>query len=105
MKYSEMTKFLNANGILVMQPVVANMVDAQLDHSISEDEFEDVCKSVFNAYLDNVDNPDLDIWYLVDEELTARGYKDDDYVPSATNGDYSPSNPWDAPGMKISDFI
>ena len=30
---------------------------------------------------------------------------DDDYIPSSTNGDYSPSNPWDAPGMKISDFI
>ena len=104
MKYGEMTKFLNDNGILVMQPVVANMVNAQLDNSISEDEFEDVCESIFNAYIDNVDNPDLDIWYLVDEELTARGYKDD-YIPSSTNGDYSPSHPWDAPGMKISDFI
>jgi hypothetical protein len=27
------------------------------------------------------------------------------YTPSSTNGDYSPSNPWDAPGMSISDFI
>lgn len=25
--------------------------------------------------------------------------------PSSTNGDYSPSNPWDAPGMSIKDFI
>lgn len=30
---------------------------------------------------------------------------DEEYTPSAENGDYSPSNPWDAPGMKISDFI
>ena len=30
---------------------------------------------------------------------------DDEYVPSSTNGDYSPSNPWDAPGMSIRDFI
>lgn len=30
---------------------------------------------------------------------------DDDYCPSATRGDYSPSNPWDAPGMSIKDFI
>jgi len=29
----------------------------------------------------------------------------DDYIPSATAGDYSPSNPWDAPGMSVSDFI
>lgn len=24
---------------------------------------------------------------------------------SVTNGDYGPGNPWDAPGMSISDFI
>ena len=30
---------------------------------------------------------------------------DEDYIPSSTNGDYSPSNPWDAPGMSIKDFI
>lgn len=30
---------------------------------------------------------------------------EDEYVPSATNGDYSPSNPWNAPGMSIRDFI
>lgn len=27
------------------------------------------------------------------------------YWPSCTNGDYSPGNPWDAPGMSIHDFI
>ena len=31
--------------------------------------------------------------------------EDEDYTPSATAGDYSPSNPWDAPGMSIHDFI
>ena len=30
---------------------------------------------------------------------------DDDYYTSSTCGDYSPSNPWDAPGMSIRDFI
>ena len=30
---------------------------------------------------------------------------DEHYCPSATAGDYSPSNPWDAPGMSVSDFI
>ena len=29
----------------------------------------------------------------------------EEYIPSAENGDYSPSNPWDAPGCRISDFI
>ena len=27
------------------------------------------------------------------------------HIRSSTNGDYGPSNPWDAPGMSISDFI
>lgn len=30
---------------------------------------------------------------------------DEEYIPSVTKGDYSPSNPWDAPGMSIHDFI
>ena len=33
------------------------------------------------------------------------GFEEDEYCPSSTNGDYSPSNPWNAPGMSISDFI
>lgn len=31
--------------------------------------------------------------------------EDEEYIPSATRGDYSPANPWDAPGMSIHDFI
>jgi hypothetical protein len=43
-------------------------------------------------------------------ELDMTGDEDDDeywdnYTPSATHGDYSPSCPWNAPGMSISDFI
>lgn len=30
---------------------------------------------------------------------------EEDYIRSATNGDYSPSNPWGAPGCSIRDFI
>lgn len=30
---------------------------------------------------------------------------DSHYTPSATAGDYSPSNPWNAPGMSVHDFI
>ena len=30
---------------------------------------------------------------------------EEEYVPSSSNRDYSPSNPWDAPGMSIKDFI
>jgi hypothetical protein len=32
-------------------------------------------------------------------------FEDEEYVPSAENGDYGPSNPWDAPGCSIHDFI
>lgn len=32
-------------------------------------------------------------------------YDDEEYIPSSTNRDYGPSNPWDAPGMSIRDFI
>lgn len=74
MKYSEMTKFLYENGIRVMQPVIANEVNAQLEIDISEDEFEEICAKVYKIYLDCIEEPD--IWYLVDEELTERGYKE-----------------------------
>lgn len=39
------------------------------------------------------------------EEGTPSCFEDDEYTPSATAGDYSPSNPWDAPGMSVRDFI
>ena len=42
-------------------------------------------------------------WFEVPEDFEEE--EDDEYVPSSENGDYSPSNPWDAPGMKMSDFI
>lgn len=47
---------------------------------------------------------------LVDGETKAcddfiQYHNEDEYCPSSTNGDYSPSNPWDAPGMSIKDFV
>ena len=39
--------------------------------------------------------------YDEDEEL----FDDEDYVPSSSRRDYGPSNPWDAPGMSVKDFI
>ena len=44
--------------------------------------------------------PDLETEYEFDHN-----YDDRYYTPSSTNGDYGPSNPWDAPGMSIHDFI
>ena len=39
------------------------------------------------------------------DSIFAEDEDDEEYTPSASNGDYSPSNPWDAPGHRISDFI
>lgn len=74
MKYSEMNDFLNDNGIRAIQPVIANEVMAQLEKDITVDEFEDICHKVYKTYLDCIEEPD--IWYLVDEELSTRRYKD-----------------------------
>lgn len=77
MKYSEMTKFLNDNGILVMQPVIANMVDAKIPigYDMPEEEFEEICDSIYNTYLDVIDEPD--VWNLVCDEFRKRGYEDE----------------------------
>lgn len=48
-----------------------------------------------HGYVDDTD-------YNIEEDDDEYHYH---YTPSAERGDYSPSNPWDAPGMKMSDFI
>lgn len=44
---------------------------------------------------------------MMDTEYPPEEYEsyEETYIRSSTNGDYSPSNPWDAPGMSVSDFI
>lgn len=41
----------------------------------------------------------------VDELADDEEDTDNHAAPSSTGGDYSPSSPWDAPGMSVSDFI
>ena len=79
MKYNQMVKFMNDNGILVMQAVIANEVDNQwpLGYEQTDEEFEEICQEVYNNYLENALEPDIDVWYLVDEALTKRGYKEE----------------------------
>lgn len=43
------------------------------------------------------DRFELDYGYLYDDGTP--------YSASSTGGDYGPGNPWDAPGMSVSDFI
>ncbi len=42
-------------------------------------------------------------WFEVPEGFEEE--EEEEYTPSSTGGDYSPSNPWDAPGMSMRDFI
>lgn len=84
---------------------VWNHLDAQQKSYITAEMIDDVIaeyryllrKDYYweDAVCEAIDN----ICYDPDEE------DDDEYIPSSSNGDYSPSNPWDAPGMKLSDFI
>lgn len=79
MPYNKMVQFMNDNGITVMQAVIANEVDNQwpLGHELTDEEFEEICQEVYNNYLENALEPDIDIWHLVDEALTKRGYKEE----------------------------
>lgn len=55
------------------------------------------------SYLTDEDREELHNECLMQGDyLEARTYQDDGY---GWEKDYGPSNPWDAPGMKISDFI
>lgn len=54
-------------------------------------------ESVEEIFFDDDCNNDFDGFDSYD------GYND--RYTSSTRGDYSPSNPWDAPGMSIKDFI
>lgn len=65
----------------------------------AERAFEEGCE---NSQFDFSDGEIDDTDYWVEEDNDEHHYH---YTPSSTNGDYSPSNPWDAPGMSISDFI
>lgn len=82
------------------------------------------CKNCKNRYYIGWDGMiDSCIWYCIAEgdgevamvreaggcgkyeEGTPECFEEDYYCPSSTAGDYSPGNPWDAPGMSIRDFI
>ena len=48
-----------------------------------------------------------DLAYQIEYAFDIDGVRsmDGEYVPSSENGNYGPSNPWDAPGMSVKDFI
>jgi hypothetical protein len=65
---------------------------------ITAEELKELGFDYVNTWFEDANMEDVDEGWEWDEPLA-------DYIPSAENGDYSPSNPWDAPGMSMSDFI
>ena len=65
---------------------------------------EDGEEEAYRYMADVAELSDTEAEYL---GLDMEQYRDADNppAPSSTGGDYSPSNPWDAPGMSVSDFI
>lgn len=90
--------------------------DNEINEMTPNEIFEHVCTwEGFYSYADTIKQWINDIYKIdldalstesaSDSEETVEEIDDGPYSPSATNGDYSPSNPWDAPGMSIKDFI
>ena len=77
MKYRDMIKFMNNNGILLMQPLVADAVDTLLPIgcNMSDDEYEDICDCIFTECLGIVCDGTDDKWEVTKRELTKRGYR------------------------------
>lgn len=58
--------------------------------------------------LENAEDGDIYLYFqgrLYEAPYLNENNTNEKHIRSSTNGDYSPSNPWNAPGMSISDFI
>ena len=65
---------------------------AMMDKYNSTEQLED--------YIEHFNDPQLETFFEEPDDIGV-----EPYTPSCTCYDYSPSNPWDAPGMSIHDFI
>lgn len=81
------------------------------DNSLTNEEAEQIASEMYDSsevILNASDVKSLEITVLEDEADKEQEYGEIGnyhYIPSATARDYSPSHPWDAPGMSIHDFI
>lgn len=71
--------------------------EAENEEAAYEDAMDYVVGRLMAAF------PELDMDY--DVECQNPDDESEEYIPSAENGDYSPSNPWDSPGYNVWDFI
>lgn len=65
---------------------------AMMDKYYSTEQLED--------YIEHFNDPQPETFFEEPDDIGV-----EHYTPSCTCHDYSPSNPWDAPGMSIHDFI
>lgn len=101
-------------------PWFTKEVTEQIMRDLNSDGVETEYDAATDSYIiqvENCDQPDVFEGYDVETEDGIKHLYPigawcwiwdetrEEYVPSAENGDYSPSNPWDAPGMNIWDFI
>ena len=56
---------------------------------------------VLDEWIESLKNPELEPEFIDEPKYIEQ----EDRYTSCTARDYSPSNPWDAPGMSIRDFI
>lgn len=75
-------------------------------HQSKEEQIEEAEKyytdQQIEEWIEDLKNPESTPVFVEDTEYMEQ---EERYTPSSTAGDYSPSHPWDAPGMRISDFI
>lgn len=97
------------NNIPLDRPIGPEELDEVLSQCYTGQDFIDECggdaekaERLF-CYCD-WQHPSSAIDELADDE-EGKEDADNPTAPSSTGGDYSPFNPWDAPGMSTSDFI
>lgn len=113
-KFSELTKaeaLFNALDYYLMRTNEKHISWARMseiatvlkDGLIENDEEE-----AYRYMADIAELSDTEAEYLgldMERYRDATGEDADNPAPSSAGGDYSPANPWDAPGMSTSDFI
>lgn len=72
--------------------------------NVPKEELEDYILHYFDEEDDTIDEAE-DICAKAEDLVLSELSAEDHYCPSSTCGDYSPSCPWNAPGMSIHDFI
>lgn len=76
---------------------------------LKEGLIEDGEDEAYRYMADVIELSDTEVEYFgldMEQYKDATGDDGDNHIaPSSTGGDYSPANPWNAPGMRVSDFI